>query len=31
MIGKGFYFSSKLEKNKGDRDFKLSFISVGSK
>ena len=22
MIGKGFYFSSKIEKNKGDRDFK---------
>ena len=22
MISKGFYFSSKIEKNKGDRDFK---------
>ena len=22
MIRKGFYFSSKIEKNKGDRDFK---------
>jgi len=22
MISKGFYFSSKTEKNKGDRDFK---------
>ena len=22
MISKGFYFSSKKEKNKGDRDFK---------
>ena len=21
MISKGFYFSSKIEKNKGDRDF----------
>ena len=24
MISKGFYFSSKIEKNKGDRDFKYS-------
>ena len=24
MISKGFYFSSKIEKNKGDRDFKLN-------
>ena len=23
MISKGFYFSSKIEKNKGDRDFKF--------
>ena len=22
MISKGFYFSSKIEKNRGDRDFK---------
>ena len=22
MISKGFYFSSKIEKNKGERDFK---------
>ena len=22
MISEGFYFSSKIEKNKGDRDFK---------
>ena len=24
MISKGFYYSSKIEKNKGDRDFKMS-------
>ena len=23
MISKGFYFASKIEKNKGDRDFHL--------
>ena len=23
MISKGFYFSSKIEKNKGDRDFNI--------
>ena len=23
LISKGFYFSSKIEKNKGDRDFKV--------
>ena len=29
MIRKGFYFSSKTEKNKGDRDFKLDCWAVG--
>ena len=28
MIRKGFYFSSKTEKNKGDRDFKKPFRKV---
>ena len=27
MIRKGFYFSSKTEKNKGDRDFNDAFIN----
>ena len=26
LISKGFYFSSKIEKNKGDRDFKLAWL-----
>ena len=26
MISKGFYFSSKIEKNKGDRDFKWTLF-----
>ena len=28
MISKGFYFSSKIEKNKGDRDFKNSNVRM---
>ena len=28
MISKGFYFSSKIEKNKGDRDFKDEEIKL---
>ena len=28
MIRKGFYFSSKTEKNKGDRDFKYDTWST---
>ena len=26
MISKDFYFSSKIEKNKGDRDFKVGVL-----
>ena len=26
MISKGFYFSSKIEKNKGDRDFNCIYF-----
>ena len=30
MISKGFYFSSKIEKNKGDRDFECGIpVSMG--
>ena len=28
MISKGFYFSSKIEKNKGDRDFKWTPLFI---
>ena len=28
MISKGFYFSSKIAKNKGDRDFKAAITRV---
>ena len=28
MISKGFYFSSKIEKNKGDRDFKRNVAVI---
>ena len=29
MISKGFYFSSKIEKNKGDRDFNTITAFIG--
>ena len=30
MISKGFYFSSKIEKNKGDRDFKYAYTKYNN-